>query len=156
MIGAFCKVRRNVFIVSCAAKGMDSGQPSLFVVISISLVAALFVVSFGMTLLVPKKQSLATGHLVFKDLTPFPDTSPQCNDTDGGIFSFITGNLSYRAGKGYHMLADTCRERSWGRSYVIEYYCREEKARIVMVPCKHGCTNGACLNESAKQGFSFP
>lgn len=149
-------MRRNVFIVSCAVCAMDSERPSLFVVVGISLVAALFVVSLGMAMLVPKKQSVATGHLVFKDQTPFPDVSPSCNDTDGGIFSQIAGNVSYKAGSGTHVLSDSCKERSWGRAYVVEYYCREEKVRIVMIPCKQGCANGACLNESIKKGLPLP
>ncbi len=95
---------------------------------------------------------LLTGNAVFKDNTPFPDSKSGCTDSDGGIYSLVAGNITYRAG-GAYLLTDTCRDREWGRAVVVEYYCRDDKVRIINIPCKYGCKKGACFDSYYNASF---
>ena len=90
---------------------------------------------------------IISGNAVLRDNTSFPHISSMCNDSDGGIFSEVAGNVSYQSGSGLYILADECRERMWGRPVVIEYYCRESRARIISIPCRDECIKGSCVEQ---------
>lgn len=128
---------------------MEYEHPVFFLALFVAAIVAVAVVSAAFTLISTGKRGLVTGNAVFRDNTAFPDMLPECNDSDGGIFSAITGTVTYRAGGDTHALVDACKERSWGRPVVVEYYCREGKIRIISIPCRHECSEGACLTSDA-------
>lgn len=125
---------------------MEPEHPAFFFAVFGAIFVFVLAFSTAFTLVSTGKRGLVTGNAVFRDNTAFPDTPLECNDSDGGIFSVTAGSVAYRAGGDARALADACKERSWGRPVVVEYYCREGKARIISIPCRHGCREGACLS----------
>lgn len=133
---------------------MEYERPAFFIALFAAVFVLVAAVGIAFTLVSTGKQSLVTGNAVFRDNTAFPDTGPDCGDSDGGIFSASAGKVTYYAGGEASTLADACKERSWGRPVVAEYYCREGKARVISIPCRYGCGNGECLaapNATARQ-----
>ena len=78
-------------------------------------------------------------------------TSPlaaSCNDSDGGIFPYVNGNVNYVLNGVKREVVDICLNGGYGYGgeYLKEYYCNNSVLKSVNILCKDGCENGACIN----------
>jgi subtilisin family serine protease len=73
-----------------------------------------------------------------------------CNDSDGGIFPYAKGNVSYVLNNRTRSVVDVCLSTGYGYGgeYLREHYCNNSALKSVNIFCKDGCANGACVNAS--------
>lgn len=88
---------------------------------------------------------LFTGNAV-KDGATIDDSDMNlCDDSDDGVFSEISGTLSYKSWiGGAKTVDDVCNKKG---TSVTEYYCNSKgKKASKTIQCLGGCVNGACVS----------
>jgi hypothetical protein len=74
--------------------------------------------------------------------------NPFCTDSDNGVNSFVKGTTTSCNNTGCTSSIDKCLSSFSGRSYVMEYYCSNNKTYAFPYTCSEGCTDGACNPEN--------
>ncbi len=90
--------------------------------------------------------------LNLKGVSPIFGNETRCADTDGGIFPYVKGTVSYYVGNNTAGLyTDYCwlnGKNVTNSTSVVEYYCFNDKPNSTLAYCPGGCINGACMNMS--------
>jgi hypothetical protein len=72
------------------------------------------------------------------------DNSEVCSDSDGGVFFFDKGEVSFDTGFLFFNWKTEVSDKCDG-NVLLEYYCSVGGAVNGRVECENGCFDGACL-----------
>ncbi len=110
----------------------------LFLILSINSVSAFWPFDYF--------NNVITGKTI-SDLQDFPySNSATCFDSDGGIYSKISGTVKYNRIIMWKRVILNSKDSCDRSGELLEYFCDRGTRKVYRVICQNGCSNGVCIS----------